>query len=113
VSSLITERDDELIEAIGECRDFFNSRHCNVVAVEFDRGGPDSIVLMTRKNIRTIPRATHVSVAELNIRIIKERVRGVISLLPYDIPRKMMVHLVNGAAMNINTISRSEGVSAQ
>jgi len=113
VASLLTEKDDELIEAIGECRDFFNSRHCNVVAVEFDRGGPDSSTLMTRKRIRTIPRATHVSVAELNIRIIKERVRGVISLLPYDISKKMMVHLVIGAAMSVNTITRSEGVSAQ
>lgn len=49
VASLLTERDDELIETI-----------------EFDRGGPDSSTLMTRKRIRTIPRATHVSVAELN-----------------------------------------------
>ena len=113
VTSLTGQKSDELTTALGECRDYFISHGCNVVAVEFDRGGPDETLLMTRENLRTIPRSTHVSIAELNIKLIKERMRGVVTLLPYDISKKLVLHLVIGATMILNTITRSEGTSSQ
>ena len=113
VVSLTGQKSDELTVTLGECRDYFNSYGCSVVAVEFDRGGPDKTLLMTREKLRTLPRSTHVSVAELNTRLIKERVRGVVTLLPYDISKKLVLHLVTGATVILNTITRSEGTSSQ
>ena len=48
----------------------------------------------------------HVPIVERNIRLIKERMRAILSVLPYQLPQKLIGYLADYAAMMINSFPR-------
>ena len=106
VTELLTRTSDELITTLGDIKQYYLSHGLNVICTEFDRGGPNPVDLKRITGIKTLPTSTHSSVAELMIKIVKERIRCVVSILPYSMSKKIMLHIVMAAVMAVNTIRR-------
>ena len=66
-------------------------------------------------DLQTCSRNEHIARVERNIRLIKERVRSFLTVLPYKLTKTMLVYLVQFVVMMINNVPRAtsaiEGVS--
>ena len=63
-------------------------------------------------NINIIPAQAHVAKAERNIRVIKERIRSNVHNLPYqNIPKIILIHIVQEAAKKLNYFPVKNGIS--
>ena len=96
-----------------EVKDYYKTFGIDIVAVDFDKGGPTAASLRAVQ-MSSRKFSTHVSVVERAIQQIKEKMRSIITLLPYDIPSKILLHITIAATMSINTVSRkaNDGLSA-
>ena len=84
--------------------------------VEFDRDpGVSAPDVNARIKASLMPRSTHVSQAEVNIKVVKQRVRTEIASILYSPPKTVLIQIVIAATMISNTLARNilHGLSPQ
>ena len=107
VSRLKDQSSATVISVIKDIQTYYHKNGVAISCIEFDRGGPSSVDLITQTGIKLLPKSTHASLAEVSIKLVKERVRSIVSLQSYSVPKKLIEHFVVSAAMAINASPRS------
>ena len=70
------------------------------------------IISIYKINVHSVPAQLHVSKAERNIQVIKERVRSSVHYLPYEkIPKIILLYIVQEAANKLNYFPVKNGIS--
>lgn len=77
--------------------------------VEFDReSGVTAQEINSKIEVSLKPRATHVSQAETNIEVVQQIVRTMIASILYSHFKNVLIYVVIGATIVLNTLSRSK-----
>lgn len=98
----------DVMSAMKSVKEFYKATKGLVVKVfEFDKEpGVSAEDVFDTLGAILMPRSTHVSHAEVNIKVIKQRIRTMLSSIPYTPSKTMLIHIVIAAAMISNTIVR-------
>jgi len=100
----------ELITALKEVKNFYKaSKDLEVKVVEFDKEpGVSAADVHDAIGVVLMQRSTHISQAEVNIKVIKQRLRTMFASMLYTPTKTMLIHIVVAATMISNTICRAK-----
>lgn len=113
---LLNKSSDEIIKTFKDLVGFYKAKQRIVRVIEFDKEPSVTAELVNNElHVSLMPRSTHVTQAEVRIKIVKQRVRTMVSLLDYSPPKTVLIHIVIGATMICNTLSKKSlnGLSPQ
>ena len=106
---LKSRESNEIMRAIKHVASFYLTRDIIVKVLEFDKEpGVSSEDVYNLLGINLMPRSTHVSHAEVNIKVIKQRVRTALAGLAYKPTKTMLIEIVIAATMISCSISRDK-----
>lgn len=106
---LRSRESSELMRGLNNVKSFYLSKGYKVKILEFDKEpGVSSTDVYNALGLELVPRSTHVSQAEVNIKTVKQRVRTALAMLTYTPTKTMLIELVIGATMISNTITREK-----
>ena len=114
VQLLVNRKSESILEGIDSVIAVYKSRGFQIITLLMDREIMPMLEELKNRNIRGNPTSAneHVPEIERQIRVIKERVRGIYNTLPYaTIPKLMMTELVYYVVAWLNNFPPKGGVS--